>query len=64
MSNKIQKNISLKSYNTFNIDVKAKYFAVFHNEDELINLLSNKTIQQKEILILGEGSNILFTKNF
>jgi len=58
----IQENFSLKTYNTFNIDVAAKQFASFENVDELIELI----YQQSSLptLILGGGSNILFTKNF
>lgn len=63
----ISENISLKKYNTFGIDVKAEYFAGFTNESELGELLEFKktatTNQQPPALILGGGSNILFTKN-
>src|SRR5215213_987465 len=56
----IQENISLVSYNTFHINVSARQFASFKNADELQELLvSNSTP-----LILGGGSNILFTKDF
>lgn len=59
----VQQNFSLKSYNTFGIGVYAKYFANFSSEDELKMLLENqKNIQSK--MILGGGSNILFTKNY
>ncbi len=60
----IQKNISLKPYHTFGTDVTARYFARFKNLDELQELLNYqpKAISQK--LILGGGSNILFTKDF
>lgn len=60
----IQHNQSLKSYNTFKVDVCTKYFAVFNNVNELIDILNNEIIQEEKILILGEGSNILFTKYF
>lgn len=56
----LQQNISLKPYNTFGIDVKAKYFATFHTIEQLSELLDNK----QSTLILGGGSNILFTDNF
>lgn len=57
----ISENISLKPYNTFGIDVKAKKFAPFQSVAELEDLLdSNKS---ENIFILGGGSNILFTKN-
>lgn len=59
-------NISLKKYNSFGIDVSAAYFSNFSSVDEAKELLAfNKTRNEKqETLILGGGSNILFTKNF
>jgi UDP-N-acetylmuramate dehydrogenase len=60
----IQENISLKSYNTFGIDVRAKYFASFRSVEELAELLNYKPLITKSKLILGGGSNILFTKNY
>ncbi len=58
----ISKNQDLKPFNTFGISVKADEFASFKNIEELDNLIrSNKN---KEILILGGGSNVLFTKDF
>ena len=61
---KIEQDVSLKPYNSFGIDVKTKYFARFANVDELRELLNVK-LQTSNIkpLILGGGSNILFTKN-
>ena len=59
---KIQKNISLRPYNTFGIDAKARYFAPFSNTDELSELL---TLDPRLLtFILGGGSNILFTKDY
>lgn len=61
----LQQNISLKPYNTFGINVLAKYFASFSTIDELSELLTNHTSQiSNHKLILGGGSNILFTQNF
>jgi UDP-N-acetylmuramate dehydrogenase len=60
----IQENISLKSYNTFGIDVRAKYFASFRSIEELAELFNYKSLTAKSKLILGGGSNILFTKNY
>jgi len=64
----IQENISLKKYNTFGIDVQAAKFAAFKNIDEaseLLELTTPHTLNVKpQTLILGGGSNILFTKNF
>ncbi|WP_153797548.1 UDP-N-acetylmuramate dehydrogenase [Foetidibacter luteolus] len=58
----IDKNISLKPYNTFGIDVLAGFFASFGTTDELEELFN--AFAAKEKLILGGGSNILFTQNF
>lgn len=57
----IQENISLLKYNTFRIEVLAKKFASFESADELSELLSHRN---NNLMILGGGSNILFTKNF
>jgi UDP-N-acetylmuramate dehydrogenase len=56
----IQENISLLNYNTFRINVSAAKFASFKTADELGELLSH----ENNLMILGGGSNILFTKNF
>lgn len=57
-----QKNISLKPYNTFGIDVYASLFAEVSSIEDLKSTLS----KHKDIphYILGGGSNVLFTKNF
>ncbi len=64
----ILQNISLKKYNTFGIDVSAAYFSNFKTVDEAKELLAlNKRVTgngKQGTLILGGGSNILFTKNF
>ncbi len=52
-------NISLKPYNTFSIDVCAAYFSDVNSITELQALLSDYHSTPK--LILGGGSNILFT---
>ncbi|MEO6547023.1 MAG: UDP-N-acetylmuramate dehydrogenase [Ferruginibacter sp.] len=63
----MQENFSLKKFNTFGIDVSSRYFSTFSNLDELQGLLefhgSLNNTQQSSPLILGGGSNILFTKN-
>lgn len=60
----IQENISLKPYNTFGVDVSAKYFAEVFSADELIDTLRQAQCDTTPQLILGGGSNILFTKDF
>jgi len=60
----LEANVSLRSYNTFGIDAKARLFARFASAEELRALLSLPEVQQAEKLILGGGSNLLFTKDF
>lgn len=57
-------NISLKPYNSFGIDIKAKYFSRFRSVEELTELLNRKLSDINHRLILGGGSNLLFTKDF
>ncbi len=52
----------LKPYNTFGISAKARYFSTFRSVEELSELLKN--YPQEKLLILGGGSNILFTQDF
>ncbi|MBL7883374.1 MAG: UDP-N-acetylmuramate dehydrogenase [Bacteroidia bacterium] len=60
----IQENYSLKKLNTFGIDASAKYFATISNTDEFKEILSEESFNDIPKLILGGGSNLLFTKNF
>lgn len=60
----LQQNFSLKDYNTFGIDVSAKYFTSFNNIDELNDILDFSKSRNENHLVIGGGSNILFTKNF
>ncbi|OBX25449.1 UDP-N-acetylmuramate dehydrogenase [Gelidibacter algens] len=57
----IQKNISLKTYNTFGLDARAKYFIKVESLAELIEALSLDAYPDK--FILGGGSNMLLTKD-
>ncbi|WP_214229041.1 UDP-N-acetylmuramate dehydrogenase [Pedobacter sp. B4-66] len=60
----VQKNKSLKPYNTFSIDVDADYFAEILSEQDLKDVLESDLIKQQNLLVLGGGSNVLFTKDF
>ncbi len=52
-------NKSLKHYNTFGIEVKARKFVSVQNVEELKELLKNS--YASELFILGGGSNMLLT---
>jgi len=58
----IHENFPLKPYNTFSIDAKAKFFNSFFFVEELEEKLM--MYSKYPILILGGGSNILFTKDY
>lgn len=60
----MQKNFSLKPYNTFGVDANAEYFVEANSVDELTAALQYAQSQNLPVLFLGGGSNILFTKNF
>ncbi len=60
----ILQNISLKPYNTFGIDVRATFFINVKTIEELQLLSSEPFFTGNKKLILGGGSNILFTKDF
>ena len=55
-------NTSLKAYNTFGIDVAAEHLISIESTGELVKTLAE--INQKELLILGGGSNVLFMNDF
>ncbi|SNS28746.1 UDP-N-acetylmuramate dehydrogenase [Belliella buryatensis] len=59
----IQENISLKPYNTFGIDKKAKFFAVATSEEDVKGALVKSNELDIPLLVLGGGSNILLTQD-
>lgn len=58
----IQRNVSLKPYNTFGIDARASYFSSFSSVDELEILFDEKSLPRNR-LVIGGGSNILILNN-
>jgi UDP-N-acetylmuramate dehydrogenase len=60
----IHENYSLKHLNTFGIDATAAHCVEVTSVAEIQTLLSDEFFQQQTKLILGGGSNLLFTKNF
>jgi UDP-N-acetylmuramate dehydrogenase len=57
-----QKDVSLKPFNTFGLDVKASEFKEVHTLDQLRDIV--KHLKDKPFMILGGGSNVLFTKDY
>ncbi|MFZ2151304.1 MAG: UDP-N-acetylmuramate dehydrogenase [Candidatus Absconditicoccaceae bacterium] len=60
----IQKDISLKNYNTFQVDVKAKLFVKIESEEDIYELMKDKIWNENKMFILGGGANILFKGDY
>ncbi|MFT5918620.1 MAG: UDP-N-acetylmuramate dehydrogenase, partial [Granulosicoccus sp.] len=60
----IRENVSLQQYNTFGIEAKTRFMAVVKSVDDVRSILKNESVNQLPRLILGGGSNILFTQDF
>lgn len=58
---KIEEDKSLRNYNTFGIDVSARYFVSVASIPDLQEALAHRPCD--EIFILGGGSNMLLTKD-
>lgn len=59
-----QHNLSLEPFNTFGIDVSCKLFAEINSKEDVHRLIESNMLSNEKHLILGGGSNILFTKDF
>ncbi|MBJ25006.1 MAG: UDP-N-acetylenolpyruvoylglucosamine reductase [Flavobacteriaceae bacterium] len=55
-------NVSLLPYNTFGVDVNTSSFIKVKKTDDLLSALKKKSFEN--FLVIGQGSNILFTKDF
>jgi UDP-N-acetylmuramate dehydrogenase len=60
----IEENVSLKNFNTFGIEAKARYFVEINHEQDLAELFMDQQWHQMERLVLGGGSNLLLVKDF
>ncbi|WP_430971914.1 UDP-N-acetylmuramate dehydrogenase [Sunxiuqinia rutila] len=58
-------DFSLKNYNTFGIDAKARFFFEFTELDDLTEFLQQNTSwREEQFLLLGGGSNLLLVHDF
>ena len=60
---KVYRNGSLKKFNTFSVDERAKVLVEIDKVNDLPTFLSKEN-QKDKMLVLGGGSNILFTKSY
>lgn len=58
-----QERVSLKPFNTFGIDVKARYLTLAHDDDEVRQALALASQRQLPVLVVGGGSNLLLTRD-
>jgi UDP-N-acetylmuramate dehydrogenase len=59
-----QKNASLRPYNTFGLDVNAGTLALINSTDDLDEVYQSGRFRGQKKLVLGGGSNVLFTRGF
>ncbi len=59
-----EENISLKKYNTYRIDILAKYMVFPKNAKELIELINFARTNNIKYMILGNGSNVIFNTTY
>lgn len=60
----IYENATLKKYNTFGLNYKADYLIHIGTEELAISIFNGSVRCHRPILILGGGSNILFTSDY
>lgn len=56
--------INLKKYNTFGIEASCTHFTELNTIDDFIELIKSPIYKNNPKLIIGGGSNLLFTKDF
>jgi UDP-N-acetylmuramate dehydrogenase len=54
----------ISDYTTFGIEAKASYFTIVRSYEDLLELIKDERLNKLHWLILGGGSNVLFTKDF
>lgn len=60
----IEENFSLHSFNTFHIDSVTRYFTEVNSIEKLRDLITSGKLDENPLLVLGAGSNLLFTSNY
>ncbi|CAI8973032.1 UDP-N-acetylmuramate dehydrogenase [Pseudomonas sp. IT-P294] len=61
MSLQVRPQVSLKPFNSFGVDVKARLFAEAHSDADVRDALAYATAHDVPLLVIGGGSNLLLT---
>jgi len=60
----LQRHFNLQAYNTFGINAFCDYFIEITTVSELLEIIHDEGLKSLPTLILGGGSNLLFTQDF
>lgn len=60
----LQTDVSLKSFNTFGVEARARFFGRIERVDQLADVLADPRVCDLPRVVLGGGSNLLFTGDF
>ncbi|MFM2207264.1 MAG: UDP-N-acetylmuramate dehydrogenase [Bacteroidota bacterium] len=60
----IASNVSLRPYNSFGLSVRADRLIVISYPEDIRQLVMHGDLRNTQVLVLGGGSNILFTRDF
>lgn len=64
MDQELTHNVSLKQYNTFGVDASALRLIEVNSEEQLYRVVAMSEVKSLPKLIIGGGSNVLFTKDY
>jgi UDP-N-acetylmuramate dehydrogenase len=60
----VQHNADLRPFNTLRVAARARYLVQLRDSDALAGVLADARFSGLPLLVLGEGSNVLLTRNF
>lgn len=60
----LQEQVSLRSFNSFGVEARARWYARVRSEEELQQALADGRLQGLPHFVLGGGSNVLFVDDF
>ena len=60
----LERDVSLRALNTFGVEARARWFASVRSLEDLQQVLADPNVGGAPRLVLGGGSNVLFTADF